>query len=129
MNKNQTIELLKTQMPGFYSVEQVINLINGIEEEKSSNKISVEGIEELKITLLGAITSKIDRLHSEDVVDFSSADFSISYNNQVEIDSINVNSDEINEVIEEALTDALHDFFKPEEEEELQTPYANPIFD
>ena len=26
MTKNQTIDLLKNQLPGFYSVEQVINL-------------------------------------------------------------------------------------------------------
>lgn len=95
-------------------------------KEKSSNKISVEGIEELKVALLGAITSEIDKLHSEDVVDFSTADFSIGFNNQVEIDSIDVNSDEINEVIEKALTDALHDFFEPEEEEE-ESSSNNPM--
>ena len=44
MNKNQTIELLKNQLPGFYSVEQVISLIEGIEEPKTTPIISAENI-------------------------------------------------------------------------------------
>ena len=36
MNKQQTIELLKQQLPGFYSVEQVIKLINDIDVDETS---------------------------------------------------------------------------------------------
>jgi hypothetical protein len=44
MTKNQTIDLLKSQLPGFYSVEQVINLIEKIEDD-SSRKITTDDIE------------------------------------------------------------------------------------
>jgi hypothetical protein len=44
MTKNQTIDLLKNQLPGFYSVEQVINLIEKI-EEGSSRKITTNDIQ------------------------------------------------------------------------------------
>ncbi len=36
MNKQQTIELLQQQLPGFYSVEQVIKLINDIDVDETS---------------------------------------------------------------------------------------------
>jgi hypothetical protein len=32
MTKNETVDLLKNQLPGFYSVEQVIKMVNDIEE-------------------------------------------------------------------------------------------------
>ena len=44
MTKNQTIDLLRNQLPGFYSVEQVINLIEKIEEERATT-ISSERID------------------------------------------------------------------------------------
>ena len=34
MTKSQTIDLLRNQIPGFYSAEQVVNLIEKIEEEQ-----------------------------------------------------------------------------------------------
>jgi hypothetical protein len=95
------------------------------EEEKSPRSISLEGVDELSTLLMKSITSKIDRLDSEDVVDFSSAGFSIAYNNTIEIDSIDYMSDNIIENIDIAVTEVLHDFFTPEEEEIVsETPYA-----
>ena len=55
MTKNQTIDLLKNQLPGFYSVEQVINLIEKIEEEKTTT-ISSERID----TITRSIVELID---------------------------------------------------------------------
>jgi len=40
MTKQQTIDTLKSQLPGFYSVEQVIALIDGIEAETEQTAIS-----------------------------------------------------------------------------------------
>jgi len=40
MNKQQTIDLLKQQMPSFYSLEQVIEMISKIEEEKPAQTMS-----------------------------------------------------------------------------------------
>ena len=127
MNKNQTIELLKTQMPGFYSVEQVINLINGIEEESKSNKLTVSHMEELVISLMRRISDEVDSLESNEVVDFDSAGFEINYNNTIEIESIDFDSSRIKEVVEEALTSVLHDYFHADDEDELDTPYVNEV--
>jgi hypothetical protein len=87
------------------------------EEEKSARSISLEGVEELSELLIKTINTKIERLDSSDVVDFESASFSIGYNNQVEIDSMDFNDNEITDIVEITIDEVLRDFFTPEEEE------------
>lgn len=101
----------------------LITIIMEMEEKKSSPNISLEGVEGLSKLLMQYITAKVERLDSEEVVDFNSVSFNISYNNQVEIETIDYNSDEIISKVEEAVDEALRDFFIPEEEEN-ETPYA-----
>ncbi len=139
----QVIDVAKS-FPSVYSKEDVKHLLEEFgyglittimemkEEEKSSRSISLEGVEELSELLCKAINRKVERLDSEEVVDFSSACFSIGYSNQVEIDSLDFTSDAITEVVDIAVAEVLHDFFNPEEEEEVvtseevvnETPYA-----
>ena len=95
----------------------LITIIMEMKEEKSSRSISLEGVEELSTLLMKSITQKVDRLDSEEVVDFSSACFNIAYNNTIEIDSIDYMSDDIISKVEEAVDEVLRDFFTPEEEE------------
>jgi len=103
----------------------LITIIMEMKEEKSSRSISLEGVEELSRLLMKSITSKVDRLDSEEVVDYSSACFNIAYNNTIEIDSIDYMSDDIISKVEEAVDEVLRDFFTPEEEEIVkETPYA-----
>jgi hypothetical protein len=138
--KNQIIEQILKELstsksfveksfPSVYTKQDVFHLLDeyadristyvfeNVEEKKSSRSISLKGVEELSTLLMKSITSKVDRLDSEEVVDFSSACFSIGYSNQVEIDSLDYVSDTIIENIDIAVTEVLHDFFTPEEEE------------
>jgi len=94
------------------------------EEGKSIRGISLQGVEELSELLTKALYKGIERLDSEEVVDYSSACFNITYNNTIEIDSIDYLSDNITEVVDTAIAEVLHDFFSPEEEEVKETPYA-----
>jgi hypothetical protein len=103
----------------------LITIIMEMKEEKSIRGISLQGVEELSELLIKTINNKVERLDSEEVVDFSSASFSIGYSNQVEIDSMDYNPDAITEVVDIAVAEVLHDFFTPEEEEIVnETPYA-----
>ena len=95
-----------------------------MKEEKSSRSISFEGVQELSELLIKAINNKIERLDSSDVVDFDSAGFSIGYDNRVEIDTIDFNSNEIVDIVDITVDEVLHDFFSPEEEVVNETPYA-----
>ena len=56
MQKQETIDLLKSQLPGFYSVEQVIKMIEDIEDTKQSTLFTDGQISEL----VGDIVDGID---------------------------------------------------------------------
>jgi hypothetical protein len=60
MTKNQTIELLKQQLPGFYSVEQVIKMISDIEENTQTSILNETQFEELKDELYTVIDRALD---------------------------------------------------------------------
>jgi len=147
--KNQIIEQVSSELkrsqefvnnsfPSVYTKQDVQHLLSEfadtittfvfeqVEEKKSSNRISPEVLEALESALVEAINNKIERLDSEDVVDFSSAGFEINYGNTLELESIDYVSDNITSEVEEAVGEALRDFFTPEEEE-LETPYVNEI--
>ena len=47
MTKQQTIETLQKQLPGFYSVEQVIKMINDIEDSESTGILTEQQIIDL----------------------------------------------------------------------------------
>lgn len=123
--------------PSIYSRDDVkaeldefgYNLITTLLEmkvEKSSTEISAERIKELSDLLKSSITSKVDRLDANEVVDFDSASFAINYNNCVELESIDFESHNITNEVEIAVDEVLHDFFTPQEEEvKEEVPYAS----
>ena len=88
MTKKQTLELLEKQMPSFYSLDQVIELIKGIEV---GSVIDVDGLyKEIKVHL----EENIDEMDSEEAIDFSSAEFSLNYN-EVSLDDVKIDSREV----------------------------------
>lgn len=129
-------QFIETSFPSIFSREDVLKIVDEfaqdvltivmeMKEEKSSRSISLEGVEELSNLLTGAIASRIERLDSNDVVDFDSVSLSIGYDNRVEIDSIDYVSDMITSEAESAVDEVLRDFFTPEEDEIVnETPYA-----
>jgi hypothetical protein len=137
--KNQIIEQISSELkrsqefvnnsfPSVYTKQDVQHLLSefadtittfvfeNVEEKKSSPSISLDGVEELSELLIKSINSKIERLDSNEVVDFDSASFSIGYSNQVEIESIDFNDNEITDIVESTVDEVLRDFFTPEEE-------------
>jgi hypothetical protein len=113
MTKNQTIDLLRNQLPGFYSVEQVINLIEKIEEEKTAS-ISSEQIELITNKILEAI----DEEHNQGNI-VNVEDIEIDFNNwdrKITIGDVPINLNVIRDCVEEELINSLEE--KEEEEEE-----------
>ena len=98
MNKQQTIETLQKQLPSFYSLEQVISIINGIEDNNTLNDDSIQ-----------MIMKKISRsLHdSSELIDHSSAEFEIDYNNTIQLSNVDVDIDKILDIVEEELNDCV----------------------
>jgi hypothetical protein len=98
MTKQQTIETLQKQLPSFYSLEQVISIINGIEDNNTLNDDSIQ-----------MIMKKISRsLHdSSELIDHDSAEFELGYNNTIELSNVDVDIDKILEIVEEELSDCV----------------------
>jgi hypothetical protein len=97
MNKQQTIETLQKQLPSFYSLEQVINIINSIEDNNSTlNDDSIQMI------IKSIRRSLID---SNDLIDRDSAEFEINYNNQIELSNVDVDIESILEIVAEELNE------------------------
>jgi hypothetical protein len=98
MTKQSTIELLEKQLPGFYSVEQVIKLINDIEESETFEFHS-DSIKELTNNIADALDSE-----GTDLID----DYDLSMNSrEVELDSVEFDTNRIRRVVEDALEEFM----------------------
>jgi hypothetical protein len=89
MNKLQTIELLQQQLPGFYSVDQVIKMINDIEDVEP----------EFSDELIDSIVDEIVNIDLDLIEDY---EMEMNYR-EVEISSVNISSKEVKRAIESAL--------------------------
>lgn len=94
MTKNQTIDLLKNQLPGFYSVEQVINLIEKI-EEGSSRKITTNDIEQAIDKFINWVEH-----YDREFLDLESAELEMDYSNRIEVVGVPINTESIREALE-----------------------------
>jgi len=105
MNKKQTIELLEKQMPSFYSLEQVINIIKGIDSE--NNKLSVG----LAVKIKESIERDLMDMDKRSLIDYDSAEFELSYNNCIELIGVDIDLEFImNGIIDKNISE----FVEPE---------------
>jgi len=107
MNKQQTIELLESQLPSFYSQEQVISMIKGIQED--GVKLDTESIIKL---VSDRVSSVIEDASTDDVVDLSSAQFEINYDNKLELDSVDLDLDGICDKVKDAIEISITDYLR-----------------
>jgi hypothetical protein len=135
MNTNQVtiqeaINLVESQLGSVFTKQDVINLINRIELPKPA--IALEVTPELKIQVLNeyeyAITRNVSRNCDEEIVDKDSAEFSIGYNNRIELDTICIDNDQIEYAIQGAfeeiisgLEDEIYERDKNKEDNEIPT--------
>ncbi len=99
MTKNQTVDLLRSQLPGFYSVEQVINLIEKI-EEGSSRRITTNDIEQAIDKVIRWVE------HNErEFLDLESAELEMDYSNRIEVVGVPINTDGLREALENNFMD------------------------
>jgi hypothetical protein len=115
MTKQQTIELLEKQLPSFYSLEQVIEIISKIEDSGSAPFDM--GV--FKDEIENAIRKAIENMDSGEVVDYDSADLSLD-GREITLDSIDVNTEDIISNAVEGVYDVLENFFPPDEDEDCE---------
>jgi hypothetical protein len=102
MTKNETVDLLKSQLPGFYSAEQVINLIEKIEEEQVKPKLSVTQVREIAQSIVDAIEE--EATCGNNIVCFDDVEFELDYQRRIEVTDVPINYDVIRDCVENSLT-------------------------
>ena len=107
MTKQQTIDTLKQQLPGFYSVEQVIEMISKIEESEGFKMPNEEQIKEL----VGNIVDEITDLGHDAI-----SDYDLSMNGrEVEIDSIDFDDYSIRSTVNDVINSWIEGIYEEEE--------------
>ena len=108
MTKQATIDLLKQQLPGFYSAEQVIDMISKIEPEVLEAYEFEFNDEQIK-TLVDNVVDEISDLGIDLVSDY---DLSMNYK-EVELDSIDINNHSVKGAVKSAVENWV-EWFKEE---------------
>jgi hypothetical protein len=108
MNKNETIELLEKQLPGFYSVDQVIELIKGIEAEEGISPFKIDALVEV---IEEHINNQISGMSSDNACDFSSAEFSLN-GNEIQLEMVDLECSNIASEAVCGLEDAIEGFLE-----------------
>jgi hypothetical protein len=108
MTKQATIDLLKQQLPGFYSAEQVIDMISKIESEVLEAYEFEFNDDQIK-TLVGNV---VDELRDQGIDLVSDYDLSMNYK-EVELDSIDLSSHSVKVAVESAVENWV-EWFKEE---------------
>jgi hypothetical protein len=121
MTKQQTIELLQKQLPGFYSAEQVIEMIKGIED--TSANLSSGLIRKLCEAITSRIEDNVENVSSRDVIDRSTAEFSLN-GNEIELEEVELDVRAIAEEAVYGIAEEIEEFFDNEvnEQETLEVP-------
>ena len=109
MKKELVLQSVQNSVSSIFSKEDVINLINSV-EAGSSRKITVDDIERAIDRTISWIEN-----NEREVVDLDSAEFELTYNNQIECTNVPIDVDNIRE----ALENNFMDFGEAVEEDDL----------
>ena len=107
----EAVASVQNAFPSIYTKDDVIKLLESI-EITSAPGFSQETIGKLIDAVTDATTRTIDRMDHSEVVDNDSAEFSIGYNNRIELDSVDVDTSAISDEVETAVQDAINEFFE-----------------
>ena len=116
MKKENVLLVVKGSISSIFTKEDVINLINSIEESNSNLEKVISKLENLQST----ISYNFQNLSSDEVVDYSSVELNINYNNQIEIEDMSLNIDRLNEIVENDIVNLIDELREEEEEEEVE---------
>ena len=122
VTKENALASVRQSVSSIFSKEDVLYLINSIDDSKKVSKLDIER----------AIDNVVDNFerNTEDVVDYTNVDFSISYDNRINVESVGINLDYIREALENnfsdfAEEDEVEDEFEKESREIEQIEQDN----
>ena len=118
MKKENVLQSVRNSVSSIFSKDDVLFLINSIEQEQQTNPI-YEMIKKLQ-DLQERITYNLQNLNSDEVVDYDSVEFSISYNNRIEVDGMNINVDNLTEIVENSIGELVEELRDEELNKEVE---------
>lgn len=106
-----------------FTKDDVLNLLNRIEIPKEAviNPLTQFQIEHLINTITEAITENAENV-SSDCIDKDSAEFSLNYNNCIELDNVEFDNSNIVDAITDGIDDVITKWFEnafPESDEQV----------
>ena len=118
MTKQEAIDTINASFPSIWSREDVLQLINRIDEVPSGiAQIDKQTVKNLSEAIMDEIRSNVENLGCSEVCDLSSAEFEL-YGNEIQLSSVDIDTDEITRNVMENITDVIEEFFEKLEEEE-----------
>jgi hypothetical protein len=113
-------EITKTvdAYPSIFSKDDVVNLLSSlrtnvlteVSELKPASAITEDRFQEFSESVTRSLENKINR-GDIDIYDYSSAEFSINYNNTIEIENLDFNTDSIVDELATILQDQFVGYF------------------
>ena len=100
MKKQEAITQVKECISSIFSGEDVIKLIEQIED----STVTKETVERLTTDIVQGFKHKIQ--YSDDIVDYSSAEFSIEHDNKLVLDCIDIDHHHLGDILEEIVKTA-----------------------
>lgn len=101
----QAISAVESAYPSLFTKEDVIKLLNQIDLESSTavskNGIDIEDLAE-KVEIV------FNNYDTSDMVSYDDIELSINYDHRIEIENVNVETDDL----QERVIDAIREFFK-----------------
>ena len=113
MKKEQLVAQLEAAkaLTSVVSIDNVIALIQQLEETKTEFRLTNTMFEKIMDTVIDAV----DDLRDTQIADVDSAEFELSYNNQIELTNVNIDREAITSAISSEI-DRCFDIIDDEEE-------------
>ena len=103
-NIQQAISAVESAYPSLFTKEDVIKLLNSIDLESAAAP-STDGIDVDE--LLDRVQALIGNYDTSDMVSYEDIELSINYDHRIEIDSVNVDLDDLNSDV----TATIYEYF------------------
>ena len=118
MKKENVLQSVQNSVSSIFTKDDVLNLISSIEQEQQTNQVYdlIKKLQDLQET----ISYNLQNLNSDDVVDYDSVEFSISYNNRIEVDCMNINVDNLTEIVENGIGELIEELRDEELNREVE---------
>jgi len=120
MKKENVLEVVQNSVSSIFTKDDVLKLITSIEQEQQTNQV-YDLIKKLQ-DLQENISYRFQNLNSDEIVDYDSVEFSIGYNNRIEVEDVSLNVDNLTDIVIDSfscLIDELRELELNKEEEEV----------